>query len=55
MEKIKTLFFAANPVLTSRLSLDEEIRAITEKSHASKHHDSIELLSALAVQPDDLL
>jgi len=55
MEKIKALFFAANPVLTSRISLDEEIRAITEKIHASKHHDSIELLSALAVQPDDLL
>jgi hypothetical protein len=55
MEKIKALFFAANPVLTSRLSLDEEIRAITEKIHASRHHDSIDLVSALAVQPDDLL
>ena len=55
MNKIKILFLAANPASTSQLRLDEEIRAITEKIRASEHRDSLELISAWAVRPDDLL
>jgi len=55
MKKIKVLFFAANPVLTSRLSIEEEIRAITEKIKTSKPHSSIDLVLALAVRTGDLL
>ena len=55
MNKIKTLFLAANPEDTDRLALDEEIREITSKIRAAEYHDSIELISAWAVRPDDLL
>src|SRR4029079_17504865 len=55
MNKIKILFLAANPASTSQLRLDEEIRAITEKIRASEFRDSLELISAWAVRPDDLL
>ncbi len=55
MNKIKILFLAANPASTSQLRLDEEIRAISEKIRASEHRDSLELISAWAVRPDDLL
>jgi hypothetical protein len=55
MEKIKALFLAANPTTTPRLGLDEEIRAITEKIRASEYRDSVQLISAWAVRPDDLL
>lgn len=55
MNKIRILFLAANPATTIQLRLDEEIRAITEKIRATKHRDSLELVSAWAVRPDDLL
>jgi len=55
MNKIKTLFLAANPKDTDRLALDEEIREITSKIRAADYHDSIDLISAWAVRPDDLL
>lgn len=55
MIKIKALFFAANPDYTGPLKLDEEIRAITEKIRAAEYRDSLELRSAWAVRPDDLL
>jgi hypothetical protein len=55
MEKLKVLFFAANPSATSRLKLDEEIRVITAKIQSTYYRDSIELVSAWAAQPDDLL
>jgi hypothetical protein len=53
--KIKVLFFAANPVITARLQLDEEIRLIEEKIRLAEHRDSLELIPKLAVRPDDLL
>ena len=53
--KVKILFLSANPSSTSRLSLDEEIRAITEKIRASAHRDLVEVISYWAVRPDDLL
>ena len=55
MDKIKILFLAANPADTNSLKLDEEIRAITEKIRASDYRDSLDLVSAWAVRPDDLL
>ena len=55
MDKIKVLFLAANPTNTTRLALDEEIRAITEKIRASEYRDLIELVSVWAVRADDLL
>jgi hypothetical protein len=55
MDKIKVLFLAANPESTTRLKLDEEIREITSKIRASEYRDSVEIISAWAVRPDDLL
>lgn len=53
--KIKILFFASNPENVTQLHLDEEIRSITKKIQASDYHDSLDLISAWAVRPDDLL
>lgn len=55
MDRIKTLFCAANPTGTNPLRLDEEIRAISEKIRASEYRDSMDLISIWAVRPDDLL
>jgi hypothetical protein len=55
MDKIKALFFAASPIGSSGLMVEEEIRAITKKIRASDYRDSIELVPALATQPDDLI
>jgi uncharacterized protein YjbI with pentapeptide repeats len=55
MNEIKVLFLAANPAETSRLKLDEEIRAVTIKIRASEHRDLLNLVSAWAVRPADLL
>ncbi|MEG4067165.1 CHAT domain-containing protein [Microcoleus sp. Pol11C2] len=55
MNQIKILFLASNPVSSTQLKLDQEIRYITQKIRASQHRDSLKLLSAWAVQPDDLL
>lgn len=49
------LFVAANPRSTSKLSLDEEMRAITEKIRASEYRNLLELEAAWAARPDDLL
>jgi hypothetical protein len=49
------LFLAANPTSTSRLSLDEEIRSISEKVRLSDGRDNIRITSGWAVRPDDLL
>src|SRR5689334_14894086 len=53
MDKIKILFFAANPTITP-LALDEEIRDISQKIRMSEHRDALELISAWAMRPDDL-
>jgi hypothetical protein len=54
-DKIKILLLSANPVGTDMLSLDEEVRAITQKVRAAEHRDLIEIVPAGAVRPDDLL
>jgi hypothetical protein len=55
MQKIKALFLAANPSSTSRLAIDEEMRAIEQKFRAAEHRDALVFQSAWAVRPDDLL
>jgi|YNPMSStandDraft_2_1061718.scaffolds.fasta_scaffold16062_1 hypothetical protein len=54
MSKIKVLFLAAYPD-ANPLKLDEEIRAITQKIRASEYRNTLDLASAWAVRPDDLL
>lgn len=54
-EKITVLFIASNPEDQNKLKLEEEIRAITQKIRASEYRDSVELKSAWAVRPLDLL
>ncbi len=54
-KKVKALFLASNPKGTTHLELDREIREITEKIRAAEYRDSIDLISAWAVRPDDLL
>jgi hypothetical protein len=54
-EKITVLFLAANPLDQDQLRLDEEARSITETIRKSKHRDSVELVSAWAVRPPDVL
>lgn len=54
-EKIKVLFFAANPQDQNQLRLDEEVREITQKIRLSDYRDSVELISKWAVRPSDLL
>jgi CHAT domain len=54
-EKITVLFLAANPLDQNQLRLDEEARAITETIRKSKHRDSVQLISAWAVRPPDVL
>jgi hypothetical protein len=54
MDKIKVLFLAADPYQQNPRSLDEEIREITAKIRAAEYRDTLELVSAWAVRPDDL-
>ncbi len=52
---ITILFLASNPDNSSRLKLDEEIRAITRKIRASGHPEALNLEPIWAARPDDLL
>jgi hypothetical protein len=54
-EKITVLFLAANPMDQEQLRLDEEVRAITDTIRKSKHRDSVQLISAWAIRPPDVL
>ena len=55
MKKVKVLFLAANPIGTSKLALDEEMRSVDNKIYASKPHGQIELSAVWAARSDDLL
>jgi hypothetical protein len=55
IEKIKVLFLASNPIGTSTLSLDKELRLITRKIRSSEYRDAIDLIPCLATQADDLI
>lgn len=52
---VRILFLAANPNQTSRLDLEEEIRAIEMELQAVKHRDQIMMTPCHAVRPDDLV
>jgi hypothetical protein len=54
-ERIKVLFCAADPLDTERLQLDEEFRAIAHKLRAAEYRDSVQLESAWAARPWDIL
>ncbi|WP_437711018.1 CHAT domain-containing protein [Sorangium sp. So ce448] len=54
MNKVKTLFVAANPTNTSRLAIAEEFRDIQEKIRAAEHRDAFEMIVAPAARPDDI-
>ncbi len=53
--KIKVLFVAASPEDQLPLRLDEEMRSIAKTLRAAEYRDSIEVVSAWAVRPGDLL
>jgi len=53
--RIKILFLSSNPLSDRPLQLDEEARLIMQKIRASDFRDNIELVTAWAVRPDDLL
>lgn len=54
-DKVKILLLSAKPAGTTTLQLDEEMREITQKIRAAEHRDLIEVVTAGAVRPDDLL
>lgn len=51
---VTVLFWAANPVDTEPLRLDEEVRMIDERLRASEHRDRFDLRSQWAVRYSDL-
>jgi hypothetical protein len=53
-ESVRVLFLGVNPLDTTRLRLDEEIRAIDEALQRSKFRERIDLISQWAVRPPDL-
>ena len=53
--KTKILFLAANPVNTSRLRLDEEVRKITMNLERAKERDKLVFIQRWAVTPSDVM
>lgn len=51
----KILFFAANPIKSALLELDQEAKAIEQKIRAGEHRDFFSLKTQWAVTADDLL
>lgn len=52
---MKVLFASSNPLKTSRLTLDEEVRDIQEKAGQANSGKCIEFIPVPAARPDDLL
>jgi len=52
---IRILLVTANPLPTSRLDIEREMRAIQKTIQASPGRNTVELEYTLAAQPDDLL
>lgn len=55
MYQVTILFLASNPQDTTRLKLDEELGAITDRLHESEYREVINLVPHWAVGPDDLI
>jgi hypothetical protein len=54
MSKTKILFLASDPFKTHALALDREVKTITAQIRSAEYRDSLELVSAWAVRPDEL-
>lgn len=54
LARIKILFLAANPSDTTRLRLDEEVRAIDQALRLAQYRDAFDLEQHWAVRPADL-
>lgn len=52
---MRILFLAANPMTTSRLDLEEELRSLESELRGTTFRDSIKLVARHAVRPDDLV
>lgn len=52
---VTVLLLAANPLDTTRLQLDEELRHITRSIRTAEHRDAIRIVPWLAARPDDLV
>ena len=52
--KVKILFLAANPAVSSPLQLDREARRIEEVLRGTRERDQLELITKWAVRADDL-
>jgi hypothetical protein len=52
---VRILFLAANPLATSRLDLEEELRSLENELRSVRFRDQIDLIPAHAVRPDDLI
>ena len=53
--KSRILFLAANPLTTSRLDLEEELRSVEAELRAVRFRNDITLTTGHAVRPDDLV
>jgi hypothetical protein len=52
---MKILFLAANPLQTTSLDLEEELRSLEQELRGVKFRESITLIARHAVRPDDLI
>jgi hypothetical protein len=52
--RVRVLFLASNPIMTSALQLGKEVREIQGKIRSSRYRDSLEFVTRWAVHPDDL-
>ena len=55
MTKLRTLFLSSNPNSANQFAIDKEIREVSQKVRLSDGRDILEIISAWAVRPDDLL
>jgi GTPase SAR1 family protein len=53
--KVRILLLAANPVSTSALDLEEELRALRRELEMTKFRDDISISAHIAARPDDLV
>lgn len=53
--RMRILFLAANPLETSRLDLEKELRSLEQELRGVRFRDSITLVARHAVRPDDLI
>lgn len=53
--EMRILFLAANPMTTSSLDLEEELRSLQVELRGATHRDKISCVAFHAVRPDDLI